>query len=421
MNTILEIYKKLESCDFRVSTDTRADLANSVYFALKGENFDGNKFVRLALKSGAIAAVTEDSKIKGKNIYYVKNTLEALQEVARLYRESFAIPVIAIGGSNGKTTSKELLLDVLKTKYKVHGTVGSLNNHIGVPLSILQMKRDTEIAVFEIGANHPKEHLELLKILRPTHVVVTNNGMDHLEGFLTPKGTRKANKEIFDWALENEAVVFVNKKIKDLVIDCKRNTRILYPTSILKADNRTALTIKLRNKSFNTNLVGRYNLQNIELAVSIGEFFKTNTIQSLKAVASYVPQGRRSQMLRTGNNDFIVDCYNANPTSMKLSIESFLASSKSPRAVVLGDMLELGKLTKIEHLKILKYLKSKKIDIVVLVGKNFKNASSKIKLKHNWFENSSTARDWFLKQKFTNYTFLLKGSRGIKIEKIFDL
>lgn len=418
MQNLDKIIKKLEECGYKFSTDTRVDLKGSVYFALKGENFDGNKFVHEALKKGAILAVTDNPKNKGKNIYLVKNTLETLQKIAGIYRDSFSIPIIVIGGSNGKTTSKELLCEVLKTRYKVHATVGSLNNHIGVPISILSMNKNAEIGLFEIGANHPLEHTELLKILKPTHVVVTNNGMDHLEGFKTPRGARMANKEIYDWAKLNKSVVFVDKNQKDLMFDSKNTIRKIYPLKALRYSNSQTLSILFKNKKYKTNLTGNYNIKNINLAFSIGKFFNTNELKSIKAICAYKPNSKRSQFIKKDGNNFVVDCYNANPTSMKMSIDSFLDSTKGKRGLILGDMLELGKYSKIEHQKILKYISSKKLDLMILIGENFKKV---LKDKNIfWFEDSEKARKWFIEKKFKNHTFLLKGSRGIKVEKIIE-
>ena len=222
MNTEEKLFELLKKNKFKVSKDTRENLKGKVYFALQGNNFDGNKFVRDAIRKGAVGAVTDDPNNTGDNIYLVKEVLKTLQNLALKYRETFKIPIVVIGGSNGKTTSKELVRDVLKTKYRVHATEGSLNNHFGVPISILLMDKKTEMGVFEIGANHPKEHTELLNILKPTHVVITNNGMDHLEGFSSPQGSRKANKEIYDWALINKARVFVNKNHKDLMSNSRK-------------------------------------------------------------------------------------------------------------------------------------------------------------------------------------------------------
>ena len=403
-----KILAELEKNGWKVSTDTRKEISGSVYFALKGENFDGSQFVKEALDKGAVAAVTED-------------TLETLQKVAKIYREKFNIPIIAIGGSNGKTTSKELVSEVLKTKYKIHATPENLNNHIGVPLSILAMKRDSEIGVFEIGANHPGEHTELLNILAPTVVVVTNNGMDHLEGFGSPEGVRKANKELYDYARESGAEAFVNKHNLELLEDSAViEKRFLYPEQDKEIITATPLAIRFNDKAYVTHLAGHYNLENIELALSIGKHFHIDTEEAIKAICQYKPSSKRSEILERNGNTFIVDCYNANPSSMMLSLESFLKSTKSQRGIVLGDMLELGTYSDAEHEKIVKYLEKQNLDKVIFIGPHFKKALGTSSLKYQWFEDSATAGKWFKAQNFQKFTFLLKGSRGMKVERIIE-
>ena len=412
------ILKELERCYYRVSTDTRLDLNGSIYFALKGENHDGNLFVQDALKKGAKAVVTDKKENAGENVFVVDSTLKTLQEVARKYREQFSIPIIVIGGSNGKTTSKDLISSVLETKYKIHRTKENLNNEIGLPLSLLNMGKKSEIGVFEVGANHAGEHLELMKILSPTIVVVTNNGLDHLEGFGSPEGVRKANKEIYDWALKNKVLAFVDKEQKDLVEDSERLERILYPEHKLEITNSAPLSIKFENKEYVTNLAGDYNLANIGLALSVGKHLNVNPDTALKAVCQLIPSPNRSQLVTKNGVRFVVDCYNANPSSMEASLSSFLKSTKGQKGVILGDMLELGKYSAEEHKKIVKHVSEQKLDCIVFVGPEFKKALENESLKHLWFPDSLKTKEWFIGEKFNEFTFLLKGSRGIKIERI---
>lgn len=426
MNTdvLQNILKELEKCSYKVSTDTRKDLSGTVYFALKGESFDGNQFVNEALEKGAIASVTDNpANLQNKtteNIFLVDDVQKTLQEVAKAYRKLFTIPIVVIGGSNGKTTSKELLRDVLRTKFKVHSTQGSFNNHFGVPLSVLSMDKETEIGVFEIGANHPKEHMELLNIICPTHVVVTNNGMDHLEGFGSPEGARMANKEIYDWALEHKAEVFVNQKNTDLMQDSKDNIRSLYSVQNIESTNATPLHVLWNNETYKTHMAGNYNIENIELALSIGQYFNVDDKKAIGAICEYTPASKRSEFMTKNNINFIVDCYNANPTSMKLALESFLESDTHPRGIILGDMLELGEYSDVEHKKIADFIATQKFDSVIYIGERFKKALQNTDQNYQWFENSDIARAWFVEQKFDNYTFLLKGSRGIKVEKVLE-
>jgi UDP-N-acetylmuramoyl-tripeptide--D-alanyl-D-alanine ligase len=404
MNTYSDVLDRLEKNGFKVSTDTRTDVLETVYFALSGDNFNGNKFVTDALAKGAYCAITDDQKNIGENIVYVDNVLKALQHCALVYRQKFSIPMLCIGGSNGKSTSKELIRAVLQRKYKVHATIGSLNNHIGLPLSILSMPRDTEIGVFEIGANHPHEHTSLLNILEPTHVVVTNNGMDHLEGFGTPEGSRRANKEIYDWAHIHTATAFVNKNHMDLLEDSSDLERNIYSHNTIGAHSQ--------------NLIGSYNDENIDLAVAVGIHFDVSKEKIIEGINLYEPLSKRSQLLTENGIDFIVDCYNANPTSMLLALRSFVLLEKNPKGVILGDMLELGTYTDQEHIKIVNFVEGQKFDCIIYIGHHFKKALAQSSTYTQWFATSEEAKDWFIKQNFQGYTFLLKGSRGIAVEKI---
>ena len=387
MNKINEIWDKLVTNGFKVSTDTRTDVSGSIFFALKGDTFDGSTFAKDALAKGAVGVVTEDA-------------LLVLQKLARRYRELFNIPIIAIGGSNGKTTSRELIRNVLETRYKVHTTESNLNNHIGLPLSILAMSRSTEIGIFEIGANHLGEHTSLLEILNPTNVIVTNNGMDHLEGFGSPAEVIKANEEINEWARKHGGAIL---------------------TSIehgLEITTSLPLTITKGGKKYQTRMVGDYNLENIDRALSIGLSFQIDMEKALEAICKYTPTAQRSQLVLKDGNRFVVDCYNANPTSMMLALESFIKSAEEPRGIILGDMLELGSFADEEHKKIIDFVAKQKLDTIVFIGKHFKQALNKNGFKNFWFPDSLSAQEWFSKQKFNGYTFLLKGSRGTKVEKV---
>lgn len=403
MDIIQDIFKTLEKCDFKVSTDTRKDVSGSIYFALKGEAFDGNAFVRDALEKGAVAAVASDPKLAGEKIFIVEDPLKTLQSIANMYRKKFNIPIIAIGGSNGKTTTRELARDILKTRYETHSSEGNLNNHIGLPLSILSMPKSAEISIFEIGANHSGEHTKLLDILEPTHVTLTNNGLDHLEGFGSPEGVRKANEEIFDWARGHGAEIIERRK---------------YDFSITTS---LPLTFVWREKEYQTNLAGDYNIENIALALSVGERFQVPTENGIEAAATYAPQLKRSQIIQRGSTTFVIDCYNANPTSMILALESFFRSAEKPRGVILGDMLELGTYSDEEHRKIVDYVAREKPDCAAFIGDCFKKALAGANLEHHWFLNSDEAKKWFAEQNFDNFSLLLKGSRDAKVEKVLDM
>lgn len=398
------LWQALEKAQFKVSTDTREDLKGKVFFALKGDKFDGNEFVPKALEQGAVAAVTENEAWAGiTGAIVVKDVLKTLQEAATRYRDTISVPVIAIGGSNGKTTTKELAKLVLEKKYKVYATAGNLNNHIGVPLSIFNLDRVAEVAVLEVGANHPGEHTELLEILKPTHVLVTNSGLDHLEGFGSVEGVIKANGEINTWA-ESHGGVAINKL--DLA---------------LKVTTSLPLSIELNGKTYETKMVGDYNLENIVWAVSIGNAFGVDEEKAMSAIASYIPSSKRSQLVIQGSNKFVVDCYNANPSSMELSLKSFLNSSPAPRGLILGDMLELGEYAEAEHKKVIELLKPYSLETIILVGPEFQKASKDSDLKYEWFLSSEEARNFFINNNYENYTFLLKGSRGMRVERVIGL
>ncbi|MDZ4205806.1 MAG: UDP-N-acetylmuramoyl-tripeptide--D-alanyl-D-alanine ligase [Patescibacteria group bacterium] len=421
MNIEKTILKRLEECDFKVSTDTRKDVTGSIYFALKGENFDGSVFIHEVIQKGALGAVTENHNIVGEDIYLVDDVLKTLQESARTYRKLFLVPILAIGGSNGKTTSRELIYEILKTKYQVHTSRENMNNHIGVPLSILAMDPKTEIGVFEIGANHLEEHTALLDILSPTLVVVTNNGLDHLEGFGSPQGVREANKEIYDWARKHRLPALVNKDHSDLMEDSLNLEIILYPVCELNISSLTPLVFEYESKKYITHLTGGYNIENIQLALAVGKQFDVDLKQALDAVCLYKPSSKRSQFIKLGHTNFILDCYNANPSSMRLSLESFYRSPISSRGVILGDMLELGQYSEDEHKKIVEYIMGQETDLVVFIGDNFKKALTGTKFEYQWFPDSVTARNWFREQDFIGFTFLLKGSRGVVLEKVVGL
>ena len=422
MREIDKIWSKLEEVSFQIGTDTRKNLEGKIFFALQGENFDGNDFVEQAIRSGASGVVCSDKQFEGlENSFVVENTTKTLQEIANKYRKKFDIPVIAIGGSNGKTTSRELIHAVLNSKFNTHTSEGNFNNHIGLPLSILTMKSGSELAVFEIGANHAQEHTRLLQILEPTHVLVTNNGLDHLEGFGSPLGARKANKEIFDWAKTFEIEAFVNKNHQDLLEDSEGLKRIMYPDSNGEVLKTAPLEFEYNDTKIKTRLFGSYNLENIYSALAIGKYFGIEESQALDVISKYQPKQKRSQIIRQGKNVLIVDCYNANPSSIKLALESLLSNTPSSLGVVLGDMLELGDYAHEEHKKILNMLNSAKLAMVVLIGPEFKKALSSINLKCNWFENSLSAKQWLEQQDLGDMTILLKGSRGMRVEEAFDL
>jgi len=409
-----------------ISTDNRKIEPSSIFIALKGEKFDGNAFAKSALDVGAAYAIIDNKEFYiDERTILVDNTLKTLQHLANYHRKKFNIPFIAIGGSNGKTTTKELVHAVLSTTYKTFATKGNLNNHIGVPLTLLSILMDTEMAIIEIGANHLQETYDLCKIAEPDYGIVTNNGKDHLEGFGSIENVIKANAELFNYLKEQKGVAFVNTNHSDLVNASKDIQQIRFggnSANEFSFDvlNNNYASIK-NNKTGNTytsQLFGNFNADNIAAACCIGEHFKVAEEKIKLAIENYVPGMNRSQILQKNNITFFVDCYNANPSSMKLAIESFYQTAGSPKAIVLGDMLELGEYSEVEHAAIINQVKSLTFDQIILVGKYFGKLKHILPCIH--FEKTEEAVEWFSKQDFTGYNILLKGSRGYTLEKLIN-
>lgn len=423
---LYEIYKKYPS----VQTDTRKLKSGDIFFALKGPNFNANEFAKKAIDEGASYAVIDEkvpmdigNEIANKTIL-VDDVLEALQQLAKYHRSQFAIPFIAITGSNGKTTTKELIHAVLSTRYKTYTTEGNLNNHIGIPLTLLKIKDDAEVAVIEMGANHIGEIAAYCKIAMPTHGVITNCGKAHLEGFGSEEGVRKAKGELFDylrtladgWAFVMWDYDYLQEMSKGISGIIKYGTKgdVDVIGKVLKNDPLLEVEIVrgLDDKKIRTQLVGEYNLANVLAAVTIGKSFKVPELKIKSAIESYTPSNSRSQLIRVGTNRIILDAYNANPSSMKLAIENF---SKIPgdKILILGSMAELGKESEKEHLGIIKQIRNHEWKHVVLVGSEFQ------KINHPFlqFKDSPEVKDWFQQQKFDHVNILIKGSRSMQMER----
>ncbi len=417
-----EIYTLIKNNNLVISTDSRVIGPNTIYIGLKGDIHDGNAYAISALESGAQYAIIDNVQCKqGEKMILVEDTYKTLQELAHIHRAQFSIPVVVIGGSNGKTTTKELIAAVLGKKYIVHTTKGNLNNHIGVPLTLLSMPITTEIGIIEIGANHANEHAELMKIVEPTHVLVTNNGSDHLEGFGSVEGVRAANKEIYDWAREHNAVIFVNKEIADLSEDTINTNRILYPTSEYKSTSDIYAGVIYNNSLIKTQLVGSLNELNILAAVAVGEYFKVSIDDMISAFAEYVPTLKRSQLIMQDSANIILDCYNANPSSMELSLRDFFkASAGHKRIVIVGDMLEIGETEKDAHFEILNQIKKNMTegDTVLCVGPIF--SIFKDQFPFLFFANSNNASEIFNNLDIVDSYIFLKASRGIKLEDVIN-
>lgn len=422
IQSLYEIYKQYPS----IQTDTRKLKSGDLFFALKGENFNGNAFAQKAIESGAAYAVIDEKEyeIPGKTIL-TDNVLNSLQQLAKYHREQFSIPFIAITGSNGKTTTKELIHAVLSSSFKTYTTEGNFNNHIGIPLTILKIKTDAEIGVIEMGANHQKEIEGYCKYTLPTHGLITNAGKAHLEGFGGPEGVKKGKGELFDYLRTSKGTAFImndydylremSKGIPTVIIYGTQNAQ----TCGIVKKSEPFLEVAIENfseKPIKTNLVGDYNLPNVLAAVCIGRYFKIEESKIKTAIENYTPSNSRSQLIEKGSNKIILDAYNANPSSMKLAIENFAKLNVANKVLVLGAMAELGTESLNEHNAIIDLIKKFNWKNVVLVGGDFlKTHHSFIQLK-----SSADAKEWLKEQAFTDSYLLVKGSRSMQMEKVLD-
>ena len=420
---LYEIYLRNPS----VQTDSRKLKTGDLFFALSGPNFNGNTFALSALEKGAaFAIVDEDIQEANNRVIKVDNTLETLQNLAKHHREQFTIPFIAITGSNGKTTTKELVSAVLSSRYKTYTTLGNLNNHIGIPLTLLQIKRHAEIAVIEMGANHQKEIEGYCAYVQPTHGIITNCGKAHLEGFGGMEGVRKGKGELFDYIRKNQGSVFIFSDY-DYLVEMSNGIDDIITYGSMEADlvgipfsNNSFLKVKLIDKdsrvTVKTNLVGDFNLPNVLCAVTVGMYFKVSLKKIINAIEYYVPSNSRSQMLEKNGNHIIVDAYNANPSSMKLAIENLANLEVENKVLFLGSMMELGEESEKEHLAIIELIEKYTWKNVILVGEGF----STISQQFQHFDNTDDAAKWAKEQAFSNDYILVKGSRSMQMEKVID-
>jgi UDP-N-acetylmuramoyl-tripeptide--D-alanyl-D-alanine ligase len=417
-----------------VCTDTRTITPGSIFFALKGENFNGNKFAKQALESGcAYAVIDEEEYWENDRVLLVKDVLSALQDLARHHRAKLNIPVIGITGSNGKTTTKELISTVLSRKYRTYATKGNLNNHIGVPLTILSISKDQEMAVVEMGANHIGEIAMLCTISQPTHGIITNIGKAHLEGFGSPQGVIKAKNELYQHIHAHGGTLFVNRDnplLTDLSKDAEKYT---YGTSadaditgeyigvnpfvLLRWRSQldpNPLNVK---ETVETQIIGKYNFENLLAAACIGYYFEVSEEEINAALKSYAPSNNRSQVMKKGTNTVLLDAYNANPTSMAAAIDNFAELKGENKLLILGDMLELGNETAKEHQHITDLLRQKKLSNAVLVGDHFSKVND---TGAKLFGSADEALEWLKAQRIENTIILIKGSRGVKLEKLVE-
>ena len=434
---LYEIYKSFP----QVQTDTRQLKKGDLYFALKGPNFNGNEFAIQALEQGAAYAIVDEavdaSADLQERIIYVADVLSSLQALSKFHREQFNIPFIAITGSNGKTTTKELVAAVLSSHYTIYTTKGNLNNHIGVPLTLLSIQKDAQFAIIEMGANHLKEIESYCSYTLPTHGMITNCGKAHLEGFGSEEGVRKGKGELFDYLKMHNGTSFINSDLDYLVkMSQGIGTVISYGSSsgqlqakvfevvtgqstndFLTVEITASTNATLLNKVIKTQLVGAYNLPNVLAAISIGLTFEVPVEKIMTAIENYMPTNSRSQLIEWKNNKVILDAYNANPSSMQLAIENFAKIDAAKKILCIGGMRELGKESQAEHQALIEQIKAVHFDKVILVGKEFESCQHAF----TYFENSALAKNWLDQENFTNYFFLIKGSRGIQMEKMIGI
>jgi UDP-N-acetylmuramoyl-tripeptide--D-alanyl-D-alanine ligase len=414
-----------------VVTDSRLVSDNQIFFALKGENFDGNKYASDAVKKGARLAVIDDQRYEGDKTILVDDCLKELQELAAYHRHKMNVPVLAITGTNGKTTTKELTAAVLSKKYLVHYTRGNLNNHIGVPSTILSAPFDTSIMIIEMGANHPWEIKTLCDIADPGYGMITNIGTAHIEGFGSFEGVVRTKTELYEHLKKVKGVVLYNDK--DPLLTEKATTivekAIPYsdPEGLRLDVEQDASDMNLivrvtygdRKLKIQTNLFGSYNLWNVKAALAAGLFFGVDIEDAANAIQEYTPANNRSQIRRTDHNVLICDSYNANPSSMYSALESFSRLDAKNKLVVLGDMLELGTKSDEEHMKIIGILESSGYKHAILTGKIFSRVYSGNSIRT--FKDTNDLKEFLKNNPFSGYTILIKGSRGIGLEKIYEL
>jgi UDP-N-acetylmuramoyl-tripeptide--D-alanyl-D-alanine ligase len=404
-----------------VATDTRKINQGDIFFALKGGNFNGNTFAAQALELGASMAVIDEPQTHyDERMVLVEDVLIALQQVAKMYRKSLSIPFLAITGSNGKTTTKELIRDVLAQRYRVSATMGNLNNHIGVPLTLLAIPVDCELAIVEMGANHQGEIRGYCEYALPTHALITNMGKAHLEGFGGEEGVVKGKRELYDFTHASGGVVFVNTDLEKLKRSAEGMKIIPYSSNALECVSESPTLVYAYvhdgvRKEYRTQLAGEYNIFNIASAIAVGEHFGVSNEKIHAAICAYAPENNRSQIKRTERNTLIMDAYNANPTSLEFALEALSKQSADKKYFVIGDMLELGEMGPSEHRHIIEVAQRLQLN-GILVGPIFQSIWKEG--DYPVFENNVAAKSFLETQAISDYVVLIKGSRGIKLEEV---
>lgn len=408
-----------------VSTDTRDNLENKLFFALKGENFDGNQFAQKAINAGADYAVVDDKTLPDSaQFIVVEDVLITLQDLATFHRQFLKTPIISITGSNGKTTTKELISAVLSTSYEVVYTQGNLNNHIGVPLTLLSLKESTEIGVVEMGANHQGEIAKLSQIAQPDYGYITNFGKAHLEGFGGVEGVIKGKSELYDYLRSHDKQIFINADDSLEVKQSKGGNIISYSKNkgedcqVIFKELDPYVCMEYKDLEIRSQLLGDYNAKNIAAAICIGQYFKVPSLKMKEAIENYKPDNNRSQIIEKNTNKIILDAYNANPTSMCLAIQNFEKFPAPKRVAVLGDMFEIGKTALKEHQNIVDLLESSTIDQAFVCGEMFAQTKTQ---RVKAFKSFDELKDKIAQYTFNNTTFLIKGSRGMAMERLMDI
>ena len=408
-----------------VQTDTRKLRPGDLFFALKGPHFNGNRFASESLEAGASFAVVDEAPgTPDDRIIVVDDVLQTLQALARHHRDQFQIPFLAITGSNGKTTTKELVTAVLRTRYRTYATEGNLNNHIGIPLTLLKIGRDAEMAVVEMGANHQGEIASYCRIVNPTHGLITNIGKAHLEGFGGVEGVKKGKGELFDHLRAHGGTAFACGDFGYFHEMTRGIREVIWYGSGEGNDTRgdvintSPFLIMLTSFAgvVRTQLVGEYNRDNVLAAVAVGEHFATGEAETVKAIEDYRPTNARSQLIHRGTNTFILDAYNANPSSMQAAIENFAHGGVANKVLMLGAMMELGPDSLEEHRRMVEMISLYPWKNVVLVGGDF----ARVKHPYLYFPDAVSAGRWLQSQHFADTQFLVKGSRAVAMEKVLD-
>ncbi|WNH08134.1 UDP-N-acetylmuramoyl-tripeptide--D-alanyl-D-alanine ligase [Thalassobellus suaedae] len=416
-----ELFLKCHS----VCTDTRKIQKNDMFFALKGDNFNGNTYAENALEKGAKYAIVDETEFNtSTKTILVNNVLETLQKLASFHRDYLKTPIIALTGSNGKTTTKELINVVLSQKYKTTATIGNLNNHIGVPLTLLSITKNTEIGIVEMGANHLKEIAFLCSIAKPDYGYITNFGKAHLEGFGSVEGVIQGKSEMYDYLISNDKTIFVNANDSIQVEKTKNTKRFSFGNTnadinIDFIEAQPFVKCAFNNQEIESKLIGEYNFNNIMAAIAIGTYFKVNSASIKNAIKNYTPSNNRSQIIEKGTNKIILDAYNANPTSMRAALENF-EKQQGYKVAILGDMFELGEDAEKEHQYIVDLTSTLLLDSVILIGENF-NKTKIISPKIQIFKSFDNFKNVLDLTSIQNSTLLIKGSRGMALERILLL